>query len=218
MKEAAIKAYEGRITMRDISIGPLYWRQSFFPSNIRDGNQTDAKNHAPVAVIEPPRRWVLIPEYMASYRGLFRFQDELPEPDTDKYPPDPTVFAVFGKNVNGRFFQTNSHHDQKFLPRRLIRNDDELEIAHVSLSHDAGLATAVCIASPKDLSRSRHAKFTDGIIDDGHGEPIHEPQWGDLGWKSALMLEQYTWDDGPFGSSTISSKDTEVAQSVDQSQ
>ena len=215
MKEAVVKAYEGRVSMRDVSIVPLYWRENFFPTKIREKTYYDFHSYAPVAVIEPPNRWVLIPEDVASYRGLSQSSGKLPDSDTERFPYVRSV-SIFGKIVNGKVIATKDQKDQKFFLRRLTRNDDEREVAHISLSHDGNLISAVCIASSNNPSRSKHANIDDGIIDDGHGEPIHEPTWGDVGWKSALMLEQYTHNGGPFEVSLTESDDTDAINLVDQ--
>lgn len=58
--------------------------------------------------------------------------------------------------------------------------EDERQIAEISISHDGDYAIAVCMAldeAPKDMEED-----TEFIDDDGSGEPIHEPVWGDVGF------------------------------------
>lgn len=58
--------------------------------------------------------------------------------------------------------------------------EEERQTAELNISHDGDYAVAVCLA----LDEASKEKEGDGepIVDDGSGEPIHEPIWGDRGF------------------------------------
>ena len=61
--------------------------------------------------------------------------------------------------------------------RRRIK-EHERQTAEINISHDGDYATAVCMAfdSPDLHPEGRR------IVDTGVGPPMHEPEWGDVGW------------------------------------
>ena len=195
--------------MQDISIGPIAWMDSYSPPKTKGLGQNGS--FKPVAVVEPARRLVLIPERIAKHRGV-----DCGQIIRSVVPGKPggemkwARWTVFGNFVEGHFRRTDRYSGQQFYPRRSRRSDDDegREIAEVSLSHDGNYATATCLASKRPhavgaqkdfLDDSAGAFYRHALLDDGHGEPIHEPIWGDEGWVTPLMREQYMWRRGPYG-------------------
>ena len=80
---------------------------------------------------------------------------------------------------------TTSSHAQgsRFFVRKARIKDDEQQIAEISISHDDDYAVAVCMALDEKVN-SRHCSEESSpcTIDDGSGEPLHEPEWGDSGY------------------------------------
>lgn len=188
--------------MQDISVGPAHWTESFLPSNSH--NTIRGQSYAPVALVEPPRRWVLISEELAERRGLHRVDHFTSQAHVkDQNPAGLKHSCILGTFIKGKFVRTNNHTDQRFYPRRLVWSNElqqEREVAQVSLSHDGGFAVATCIASTTSHAqraqqnasgRLQKGAIEDAVIDDGQGEAIHEPAWGDEGWVNSLMREQY---------------------------
>lgn len=111
---------------------------------------------------------------VAMKRGLFEAQ----------YPTAGTL----GQVVNGLFIRTTavtSRHDMdsKFFLRKARIKDDDQQAAEISISHDGDYAVAVCMAlDEKSDTIDPSWKSLQCIVDDGSGEPFHEPEWGDTGY------------------------------------
>ncbi|KAI4250744.1 MAG: hypothetical protein L6R42_008650 [Xanthoria sp. 1 TBL-2021] len=153
-KEATIKASRQRkLLLKDISI-------------------VQCNSHGRVhALIAPEHATdIVMSSEVATKRGLSEAQS----------PGAGTV----GQVVNGLFVsnaQTVSRHglDSRFFLRKAKIKDEEQQIAEISISHDNEYAVAVCMSLAED-SHSRDRPQC--IIDDGLGEPLHEPEWGDSGY------------------------------------
>ena len=65
--------------------------------------------------------------------------------------------------------------------RRLVRHE-ERQKADLSISHDGNYAFAVCLALSDGTGSDE--RDLEPLIDSGEGEPIHEPEWGDVGFES----------------------------------
>ena len=205
IKEAVIKAYRGSVNMQDISIGPNHWIEGFSPSHSYGLGKHSS--YSPIAVVEPPRRPLLIPKQLAKQRGLFCGTDTpLSESSEETAPLKLNRWTIFGEFINGKFRRSPSGTGQQYYPRRMKRaeGDEGREIAKVSLSHDLDFATATCVANETERSymseaqrysstRTSEAFYSDAVLDDGLGEPMHVPKWGDEGWVTPLMREQYSW-------------------------
>ncbi|KAL8656831.1 MAG: hypothetical protein Q9226_002523 [Calogaya cf. arnoldii] len=89
-----------------------------------------------------------------------------------------------GQIVNSQFVsntQTTSPHGaggRFFIRKARIREEDQ-QIAEISISHDNEYAVAVCMALAEDSHSGDRPRW---ILDDGLGEPLHEPEWGDSGY------------------------------------
>ncbi|KAI4110543.1 MAG: hypothetical protein LQ339_001409 [Xanthoria mediterranea] len=88
--------------------------------------------------------------------------------------------SVLGQIVNGHHTQTVPRHrfESPFYLRKAKIKDEDQQIAEISISHDNGYAVAICMA----LVEGSHSKNRSQIVDDGLGEPLHEPEWGDVGY------------------------------------
>ncbi|KAL8775272.1 MAG: hypothetical protein Q9209_000279 [Squamulea sp. 1 TL-2023] len=123
------------------------------------------------ALIAPERtiEVVMDPE-VATKRGLFEAQ----APNA----------GVYGQVANGRFAQNTKtvfRHDldSRFFVRKAKIQYEDQQVAEVSISHDNDYAVAVCMAYNEKTDSRDPVKC---IIDDGSGEPLHEPEWGDSGY------------------------------------
>lgn len=149
--------------MRDVSIvpqdNPLLKPQERGTSRI----------HALVAP-ENPKRIVMDPE-VAKKRGL-----------SSSTSPE---YTVRGNIEDGQFVQKPESTTQDNQPSHRLQSrrarimDREQQIAEVSISHEAEYAVAVCMALDDPTPPRADAGY---IVDDGTGEPLHEPTWGDAGW------------------------------------
>ncbi|KAL9586419.1 MAG: hypothetical protein Q9212_000934 [Teloschistes hypoglaucus] len=94
-------------------------------------------------------------------------------------------YTVWGNIEDGQFVQKpasatqDSHPAHRLQSRRARMTDREQQIAEVSISHEAEYAVAVCMALDDPIPPRADAGY---IVDDGTGEPLHEPKWGDAGW------------------------------------
>lgn len=86
---------------------------------------------------------------------------------------------LFGQVQNGEFIETNDSEATKFFKRRVKVSSQDRQLADLSVSHDGEYAVAVCLAL-NEMVDDAHQKQV--IVDDGTGDPIHEPEWADDGW------------------------------------
>ncbi|MCJ1252026.1 hypothetical protein MMC30_009264 [Trapelia coarctata] len=166
-KEAAIKAHSNRRLLRhDVSI---------LPPSLGD-LEVSGKMTKPLILIDPPRRIVKMDIETAIARGLqeaalyrkmsigdtlSRYDEVPPGEDTSTIPP-----------LSCR--ESGSRH---IIHRRLLVKEEDKQLADLSISHDGEYAIAVCMAL--DEASDEHPE---PVIDDGTGETIHEPEWGDEGF------------------------------------
>ncbi|KAI4161123.1 MAG: hypothetical protein LQ342_005161 [Letrouitia transgressa] len=124
---------------------------------VRDGNR-------PWALIRPATRSVVMDKKVAKARGL------------DQFSPFPNRGPVADREIQpSEGCQNNS----KYTERRLYAKEEDYQVAELSISHDADYVVAVCMALDQPCEDMGPAG---PIIDDGSGEPIHEPVWGDRGF------------------------------------
>ena len=65
---------------------------------------------------------------------------------------------------------------------------EERRLADASISHDGDYAIAVCQA----LDEPSAPKLED-IVDDGHGGPLHEPEFGDIGFERPRVNRRWAF-------------------------
>ena len=168
-KEAVIKAHRHRrLHMNDISI--LHPESS---SNERcEMRDYNAKLHALIA--PKPTTMVVMDSKVAKSRGLFMGRSRF--------------WGIYGDIINGQFSPTpcssiqdvsTAQKGRRFLLRRLKIEDDQQQIAEISISHDHDNAVAVCMALDEKTEPMDTVTY---VVDDGSGAPFHEPNWGDYGW------------------------------------
>ncbi|KAI4101449.1 MAG: hypothetical protein L6R37_004924 [Teloschistes peruensis] len=177
-KEATIKAHQRRrLFMRDVSIVPQ--------DNplLKPQERCTSRVHALVAP-ENLKRIVMDPE-VAKKRGL-----------SSSTSPE---YTVSGNIEDGQFVQkpesaTQDNHPALRLQSRRVRmTDREQQIAEISISHEAEYAVAVCMALDDPTSPRADVGY---IVDDGTGEPLHEPIWGDAEWLVEQVPEAAGHGDG----------------------
>lgn len=167
-KEAAIKAHRNRkLSLNDISI--LYPE----PSGIERSNSSTNQKKLHALIAPEITKMVVMTSPVAKIRGLLERQSRFPH--------------VYGEVNGGQFVRRSepNKHDMltaetgKFWVRGLRIKDDERQIAEINISHDHDYAVAVCMALDEKASSEGPLDY---IVDDGSGECIHEPEWGDEGW------------------------------------
>ena len=171
MKEAAIKAHKNRkLFMRDISVLPFSKNGDVLPGK-------------PEVLIDPPGREILMSSRVALLRGLRKTKitrntiadwmkksvlqnlSELTAPLADGPPGDFANHPIY-------------------IRRALVKEKDR-QIAEGSISHHGDYAVAVCMAVDENLNNNDEDARP--IVDDGSGDPVHEPQWGDKGFLGSAF-------------------------------
>ncbi|KAL8829728.1 MAG: hypothetical protein Q9170_006048 [Blastenia crenularia] len=168
-KEATIKAHHFRkLCMNDISI--------LLPqSSDMEPAETRTNRHKLHALVAPePTTMIAMDANVAKARGLYEATTRFPH--------------IYGDVIGGHFFTIPVSDDQTkpskpagrtFWVRRNRIPEEDQQIAEISISHDNSHAVAVCMALDDKTEVRDPIKY---IVDDGSGEPIHEPEWGDEGW------------------------------------
>lgn len=161
-KEATIKAHHYRkLSMGDISIlssGAFHEH----PQGVTNKLKVQA-----LVAPEPTTRVVMDP-LVAGKRGLCKSQSRFGN--------------IYGIVDHGRFVvdeQPETPTSRKYFVRRTRVKDEEQQVAEISISHDGAYAVAVCMALDEPQDGRDTIEYT---FDDGSGEPLHEPEWGDEGW------------------------------------
>lgn len=160
MKEAAIKAHTFRPHKLSISeVSVLRW-----------GAKTQI-------LIDPPCATITMDARVASLRGLKNSRLSRigrSESNASEIPiggfPDSTYMG-----------------SEKSYQRMALIKDEDRQVAEGSISHDGDLVIATCMALneiPEQSDENRGA-----IVDDGSGDPIHQPIWGDEGFLGKESLE-----------------------------
>ena len=132
-------------------------------------------------LVDPPRQKIVMDEGVAKLRGLRCLsEDTTPNP----VPNHPEHF--YGEIWNGEFVETRNREAKKFFTRRARIEEQDRQLAEVSISHDGEYAMAVCIALDEEVSKAQQKPL---IIDKGSGDPLHEPEWADKGWISPTDVD-----------------------------
>lgn len=92
------------------------------------------------------------------------------------------------ENSTGDLYKGTTVDSGKTYERSALIKEEDRQVAEGSISHDGRYVIAMCLALNE--SREHSDNNTGAIIDDGFGDPIHEPIWGDHGF-----LETEGWDD-----------------------
>ena len=127
-----------------------------------------ATRSRPVLSVNAPGQYVFMDEGIAQIRGLRGFNNKVEN------------WADHSRHLRNEQFSKNQSSETKGLIKRRVRiTDDDRQLAELSISHDGNYATAVCMALDE---KGDNAQQKPDIVDDGVGDPIHEPEWGDEGW------------------------------------
>ncbi|MCJ1230951.1 hypothetical protein MMC12_007625 [Toensbergia leucococca] len=173
-KEAIIKAHcHRRLFFHDISI----ISGSPDPSGSKDRKQKTNKMK-PYALIDPPSRTVMMSQATACKR-MIREESYRTEANS----------VFYREIVKGRFTEDqcasvigDDREDKIFIKRRMLVKEDDRQIAEINISHDGDYAVAVCMALDEEVEDQDDDIWT---VDDGTGDPNHEPEWGDEGFLTS---------------------------------
>jgi len=140
-------------------------------------------------LIDPPRHDIVIEEGVARFRGLRGLSG-----DTAQTPEISPSQHYYGELLGGKFIESKERTARKFFKRRARIADEDRQLADLSISHDGEYAIAVCIALDEEVDKAQGRPV---IIDDGSGDPLHEPEWADEGWFTPTdgRLEDVGHDD-----------------------
>lgn len=140
-------------------------------------------SHKTHVLIDPPTRVITMTAKVAALRGLQEFEFKSQSTSSLDKMLEGESFTGDGHNPI-RETSLPDHLDgsdeSKLYYRRELVKDDERQLAELNISHDGGYAVAVCLAL--DQKGQDVDEQTELIVDDGSGEPIHEPAWGDKGF------------------------------------
>ncbi|KAL9015312.1 MAG: hypothetical protein Q9173_000110 [Seirophora scorigena] len=173
-KEATIKAHRHRsLSLTDISI------LSPGPEEFSQGSSSKLKVQALVA--PEPTTWIVMDSDVANARGLSNRQS--------------SQGFIDGEVVNGRFVANSrpegnpvystQNGGRKFFTRRAKIREEDQQIAEISISHDGDYAVAVCMALDEPRTKAHAIRH---VLDDGLGEPLHEPETTRLGRPNGNFL------------------------------
>lgn len=157
--------------------------------------EAEARNRFSLnAIIDPPTRSVQMDQRVAVLRGLRGLRgDEREEADVmpwgqaeradlsmviTKKSPDRSIPSDEGLRIPMH---------RPYMTRRSLVKDEDRKTAELSITHEDTVAAAVCMVW-QDPSEGEIAELEPPIIDDGMGESIHEPEWGDRGFL------EYGWN------------------------
>lgn len=134
-------------------------------------------------------------EDVAKARGLKAFNSLLP---SLKYTESPQLSPVTAYRTTVDLGIGTRHYQ-----RRAKVAEEDRQVAEISISHDGEYAIATCIALDKAADDKEEKPI---ILDDGSGEPIHEPEWGDLGWigPTDQQARQVAEESGTKGEASVS--------------
>lgn len=175
MKEAVIKAHRNRkLYMNEISVVKA---------------ERDPKGSKPQVLIDPPSQTILMDARVALLRGLREARYERMERNCLLKKKDPVQTSIDQHMLHLR------NDPEVIYKRRALVKEGDRQIAEGNISHDSDYAVAVCMAfDPKFKSddESIYMAFDqefksddeniEPVFDDGSGEPLHEPAWGDIGF------------------------------------
>ncbi|MCJ1383966.1 hypothetical protein MMC17_007080 [Xylographa soralifera] len=167
-KEAAIKAHTKRRLLRShVSI-------------VVRSVESDVEHRGtvkPMILISPPTRPVIMNTLTAAKRGLKGVASE------NKKAASPRALAKVAPKISTFAQEAGFQIDEPLFLRQLSVKEADKRLADVSISHDGGYATAVCLALDEEIEED-----LEPIVDSGDGDPLHEPNWGDRGFGEATDI------------------------------
>ena len=97
----------------------------------------------------------------------------------------PNKGTKYEEVVNGQFAECGDDQKKIFFKRSKLYREEDQQVAEISISHDGDYAVAICMSVEEADHKGCIRPFA---IDDGSGDPIHEPEWGDRGFLDALDI------------------------------
>lgn len=128
-------------------------------------------------LIDPPCATIAMDALVASRRGLRNARLSRTagiEPSTSERPI-------------GDLSDCESVGSGSIYRRRALIKEEDRQVAEGSISHDGHFAIATCMAL-NERGELIDEKCKD-IVDDGSGDPVHEPTWGDEGFLETESVE-----------------------------
>ena len=135
----------------------------------------------PSLLIEPVPQYVVMEAQVAISRGLRDFLSG----NSDRYNLLKSIEVISGEVVKGSFVPGTGPGTKSFFLRKRFVEETDRQIAELSISHDGPYVAAVCMALDQETKESGTPVYT---FDDGSGNPLHEPVWGDRGWLQEPSL------------------------------
>lgn len=161
MKEAAIKAHSCRHQLSTRQVSIL----RCWPK--------------PRILIDPPSATITMDARVASLRGLRNLRLSRigrTEPKASE-------------SLTGDLSDDTLVGSKTIYQRNALVKEEDRQVAEGSISHDGDFAVATCMALNE--TRDHSDKSISTIVDDGSGDPIHDPFWGDEGFPGAESLEDF---------------------------
>ena len=160
MKEAVIKAHRNRkLYMNEISVVKA---------------ERDPNGSKPQVLIDPPSQTIIMDARVALLRGLRETRYERMERNCILKRKD-SVRTSFEQHLPHL-----SNDPEAIYKRRALVKEGDRQIAEGNISHDSEYAVAVCMAFDPEFKSD--VMNIEPVFDDGSGEPLHEPAWGDIGF------------------------------------
>lgn len=160
MKEAVIKAHRNRkLYMNEISVVKA---------------ERDPNSSKPQVLIDPPSQTIMMDARVAVLRGLRETRYERMERNCLLKKKDSVRISIEQHLPHLR------NHPKFIYKRRALVKEGDRQIAEGNISHDSEYAVAVCMAF--DQKFKSDDENIGPVFDDGSGEPLHEPAWGDIGF------------------------------------
>lgn len=136
--------------------------------------ERDPNGSKPQVLIDPPSQTIIMDARVALLRGLRETRYERMERNCLLKRKDSVRTSL------EQHLPHLSNDSVVIYKRRALVKEGDRQIAEGNISHDSEYAVAVCMAfDPKFKSDDENIK---PVSDDGSGEPLHEPAWGDVGF------------------------------------
>ena len=172
-KEAAIKTHSSRrLFPREVSVLTDLHHHDTGAKDLQFCRQAGK----PRVLIDPPMRLVMMDDRVARLRGL-------------RLPPVPpfrsasSEASAVASRIHDQRGRRSSNASRTHQRRSRVAMQDRRE-ADASLSHDGEYAVAVCQALDEAAETAAEC-----ITDNGQGQPLHEPEYGDLGFADSSADE-----------------------------
>lgn len=151
--------------------------------------ERDPNGSKPQVLIDPPSQTIMMDARVALLRGLRETRYERMERNCLLKKKDSVQISI-----DQRLPHLRNQPEVIYRRRALVKEGDR-QIAEGNISHDSEYAVAVCMSfdqkfniDDKNICTAFHQEFKsddeniEHVFDDGSGEPLHEPAWGDTGF------------------------------------